>query len=1363
MGLDATGTRDLSGIHHYHPGKYFLGTVVYDDLHRILGEEPEHQVTGNTGHPDQSADNDSGRRDIVGSSISDPVDRTGVAGSFTRSSTLILYQKITNTFLYLISILLLQEVLIMGGYNPNPPEDTAPRTAAEADAQNQIGQQNRANVGLSGYGGRSQNELDRTNYETAQRQQQQTKQDEQNRLTYEQQARLNAGFRPGYYDESTLGDTSTQKFRQMNRMLALSGMPTVSDDAFTGYVLESQRKIAVTTPGTRDDQFFTNELGKWNRNAIELSSSYHDVGMTAGAPIPANPFENRGDVALAFEKGGNLRDFTPDRYGFNPNVGAMIGKLPDGQGIQETQWQVAKTNTAANVDFQPAIDYQVSQKGKYGVYGGLAGGIPDKVDVPVPTAEKIAREPFGAGPAISRNVTEQGKDWNPFVVSAAEPIGYISEGWQMPKNELSPGTYIEPARGDVFGIQIPIISPVLAFFQPESIKVVSQSKMPETSTTEYTALPETQGVIRTPLPDKVITTIDPTTGDTITTTIKNNQVDTTTYGGVMANTTVSGGMKTDTVVTPGLSGYDKFNQGVRDLLNLPKPEIGEKAVELASYTMLPLPGAGPFALGNRIVVEGAKKLGTDTTLQESAMKTVNPMSGQYTQFYEQPVLVPLSYAGGAVFGAGAKGLQAVFGAGRTAAAEVVISKGQTARAAVQYGDVVMENAPKVLGAMYVGSIAERSTEGGTNLNPAEVVPRARGIVMQEAVPMGYGFQAPGKVIDTVRTTGTAYRTSLEAGETTGKFDYFVKQPVSKPYELVKQDYASFVQEGTVSKTPITLDVGDRKPVKIFDIKTGKVAEVRQPATEGGLSYASDNIRQSGPADNMGFNPIVKKPGKFDYVVDRLGFNKAPSPEPVRPTLSPENEFATGSAYGQSPTLKTKFNSVTNQGNQVEPYRKFFTEKTSNTLSEKAYGKRDIIFDTTTGKPLRESNIFDKFGRITNRGTQAEPQRMPMKEGGYDISGKLLPEESTTLGRKAYPGSSEPLGIRIKSYFQENQPLNTFKNNLFYPKGEIAKINQVSEFDRLYTPVKYGEAPAPAGVVPKTPSAPDAGRVTGTRVVGGRTVPALAKEPSLKSQGISGTATESVQPKMGQRTDFRNQRGAMKPMDSSQTKQGAIQMEMPAQMMPAPEQVSQPPSFGFNILQVQPQEQGRRSAVEVTPVFMTSQITGLSQKQGQEIMQSSKSVRESAKEQQFDNIMRQMQREGQGVSQRNRQGSSVTSGIRSEQTIDQSTKQTPDMIRTTAQKTDQRITTDYRPWQDQWTERTPPPPVPIIPVLPILPGGAGDYGRKRKGRKFTEYFSMGILAGVQAGYGLKTPRLARPKKGRVVPKEMLSPVKRRKKK
>ena len=394
-----------------------------------------------------------------------------------------------------------------------------------------------------------------------------------------------------------------------------------------------------------------------------------------------------------------------------------------------------------------------------------------------------------------------------------------------------------------------------------------------------------------------------------------------------------------------------------------------------------------------------------------------------------------------------------------------------------------------------------------------------------------------------------------------------------------------------------------------------------------------------------------------------------------------------------------------------------------------------------------------------QGTQSEPQTLGRyarpefettgvyKKGKGILSGEIKPEPQTLggstinigLSQKAYPEASQPLGIKIKSYFQENQPLKNVKNNLIYPKAEIQKINEMSEFDRL-----YGGADYSFGASPKIfkPGAPTSGRVTETKVVGGRTIPALSKEPSLKSQGMGVTSTSSVQPKMGQRTDFRNQRGAMKPMDRAQMKQGAIlmePMEAPARTAPI-EHVSQPSSFNYNILQVQPQDQEQRSAVEVAPAFMTGPITGLFQSQATKPMQQS--VQERARDQRFDTQMRRVQAEGQApiVSQRNRQSSSIIPGVRTDIITDQSTKQTPDLTRITGQRTDQRITTEYKPWNDLITDKVTVPKPPIIPGIPILPGGgSGTYGKKRRGRKFTEIFPFGIDIATMSFEGIKRPK------------------------
>ena len=326
-----------------------------------------------------------------------------------------------------------------------PPTDETPATRAEADYQNVVGRQNRASVGLgSNYG-------EAANYQPPAQQQQQPVQQVQQQ---QQQANINPQGRPGYYDPSSLGDRATQQLLYMTDMqrqvFGQMGIEIASRDELTGKILEGQRKAAEKTPGTQDDQFYANELAKWTHNPIEVSSEIHRKELLTGQPYPANPAENAGDVALAFEKGGNLKDFTQKTYGFNPNVGGMIGVLPQGQGLQETAWRVAKTGEPANVDFMPAVDYLNTQKGRYGPYGALAGGIPDRVQIistPQGTpagqyTESNAKQPFVSAMIGTGNEKGMvGKDWNPMVVSAAEPIGYISEGIQIPSapKETPPG------------------------------------------------------------------------------------------------------------------------------------------------------------------------------------------------------------------------------------------------------------------------------------------------------------------------------------------------------------------------------------------------------------------------------------------------------------------------------------------------------------------------------------------------------------------------------------------------------------------------------------------------------------------------------------------------------------------------------------------------------------------------------------------------------------------------------------------------------------------------------------------------------------------------------------------------------------
>jgi hypothetical protein len=255
--------------------------------------------------------------------------------------------------------------------------------------------------------------------------------------------------RPGFTDISSLGDINTSNLAK--EILSQGGAPDIV--AATGLALERQRQAALATSGTRDDQFFANELQKWTENKIELSSAYHNAGKEAGVPVAANPFEYAGDLALALQKAGNPKDFTPQTYGFNKGVSDEISLLTGGKGLQETSWDVAKTGQPAMVSFEPAIQALNAADGLYGVYGNLSGGkqdtrsafeglsAPSPLTIATPTPPQANLEAIGL-PApfrstLAGSVPSQGN--NPLVpsVSAAGQEGATGGMQVLPKPFLS--------------------------------------------------------------------------------------------------------------------------------------------------------------------------------------------------------------------------------------------------------------------------------------------------------------------------------------------------------------------------------------------------------------------------------------------------------------------------------------------------------------------------------------------------------------------------------------------------------------------------------------------------------------------------------------------------------------------------------------------------------------------------------------------------------------------------------------------------------------------------------------------------------------------------------------------------------------
>jgi hypothetical protein len=363
---------------------------------------------------------------------------------------------------------------------------------------------------------------------------------------------------------------------------------------------------------------------------------------------------------------------------------------------------------------------------------------------------------------------------------------------------LAPKPFMSVGKSGEFGISeatgafpvvgvVPGLSNLYAFFQPG------------TKTTQVVGSPVSQpvsSVIGTP----VVTT--ETIGDiTYTTTT----TPTTTTGGTVTPIT--------TISSPTESGYDRLNATIRGTLNLPSKEEGERAMQFASL-------ANPFAA--TMVVSS---LLTEKLTGSKAGQTFEPLRGQYTQFYDQPILAPISYAVGAGFGVLGEGASVIGAAGKANIAERVISSGGSYRAADMFISKVSGAVPYVLGGAYVADIAGRSTKGFTEYAPENVASSAKGIAVQEAFPMMVGFGLPKQIVSGVSLAEQGYKQALErgtqiasteapkgidkvldlSGTTTGRFDYYVKQPAMKPYELLKQDYASFVVEKTIPQKVVSLE------------------------------------------------------------------------------------------------------------------------------------------------------------------------------------------------------------------------------------------------------------------------------------------------------------------------------------------------------------------------------------------------------------------------------------------------------------------------------------------------------------------------------------------------------------------------------
>ena len=364
---------------------------------------------------------------------------------------------------------------------------------------------------------------------------------------------------------------------------------------------------------------------------------------------------------------------------------------------------------------------------------------------------------------------------------------------------------------------VPGISGALAFFQPETKATIVRTR---TEIPKETSLKETR--------------ITPVPGGTITENIYE------TKGGTVTTPVVTGMTE-----IPGSSGWDKANAWVRQTLRLPSPEVGEKAVEIASMAN-PLVGGGKI-IGEKLAFAGFGALGIDTREQQKLSESTQLLRGQYTQFYEAPLLAPLAYGAGKVLGTGARVLERGYIVGRAALAPQLVSGGTRTLPGVveRVGGVVMSRAPQVLTGLYAVDITGRATKGFTDISPESYV-RLKGLGVQESGVMALGFGAPSIIAKKYGEARIGYKSLQQeiAGERAAALQVPIK-PSDIPFSQVARYSTSLkVAELKVGARTFVSDIASGKTLGVAKINVKSAMQELPGRVSGFATYERAKLSES---------------------------------------------------------------------------------------------------------------------------------------------------------------------------------------------------------------------------------------------------------------------------------------------------------------------------------------------------------------------------------------------------------------------------------------------------------------------------------------------------------------------------------------
>jgi hypothetical protein len=329
--------------------------------------------------------------------------------------------------------------------------------------------------------------------------------------------------------------------------------------------------------------------------------------------------------------------------------------------------------------------------------------------------------------------------------------------------------------------------------------------------------------------------------------------------------------------TTGKSGYETFLD-VNYRSRLPDVAPVEKGLAVMDTALLSSPlqigRAGP-AFGSMILQEGGKRAGISPELLKTqkeqsdfARGLTGTFEGQYKLAYENPELAAVSYAGGAVFGLGARG------------AGAIASRSATLTKAAPY---VSSYGGAVLGGLYVGGTTYEQTKGFTDISRTTGA-GTKAMLFQGGVPMAMGYNTPNQIIRRARLSDIGYKSAVQEGLVTSRAEYYT--PIPRMVQRAKLEVPQFIEESGGNSAR---GVGNYVQYKVGNAYQSKIGIPLGSA----IQEAPGSIQRAGVALQMPFIrtkvegvPKLQAALASKYIDIAYGQPSIPTRNPTVPSTKP---------------------------------------------------------------------------------------------------------------------------------------------------------------------------------------------------------------------------------------------------------------------------------------------------------------------------------------------------------------------------------------------------------------------------------------------------------------------------------------------